>query len=71
MHKIIFFEKKKMIKKIYVPTLPKIFRPYLKFSDPLPETDLLFYLAWDRGLKFGLSLYLGPYFVCARNNGSG
>ena len=27
MHKMIFFQKKKIIKKICVPTLPKIFRP--------------------------------------------
>ena len=35
MHKIIFFSRKKIIKKKNVP--------YLKFSDPLPETHLLFF----------------------------
>ena len=38
MHKIIFFSRKKNNQKICVPTLPK-------FSDPLPETQLNFYLA--------------------------
>ena len=38
MHKIIFFSRKKYV-----------WLPYLKFSDPLPEThcDLLFYLALE------------------------
>ena len=35
MHKIIFFQKKKIIKKY-------VCLPYLKFSDPLPETHLFF-----------------------------
>ena len=50
MHKIIFFSRKNK-NKIYVPTLPKIFKkkyvcllPYLKFSDPLPETHLFFFI---------------------------
>ena len=36
MHKIIFFLKKKIIKKKYLCL------PYLKFSDPLPDTHLFF-----------------------------
>ena len=41
MHKIMYFSRKKEIKKNKcVPTVP-----YLKFSDPLPETHLFFYLA--------------------------
>ena len=36
-----FFQKENKIKK-YVGL------PYLKFSDPLPETHLLFYLAFKR-----------------------
>ena len=39
MHKIIFFSRKKKDKKKYVCL------PILKFSDPLPETRLFFYLA--------------------------
>ena len=38
--KLYFFSRKKLLKKIYVCL------PYLKFSDPLLETHLLFYLAW-------------------------
>ena len=36
MHKIIIFFQKKSIKKKYV------YLPYLKFSDPLPETHFIF-----------------------------
>ena len=46
MHKIIFFSRKKIIKKICVPTLPKIFRPvtrntlFLLFGlNSLPAND--------------------------------
>ena len=47
MHKIIFFSRKKKY----------VCQPYLKFSDPLPKTQILFYLAkepcnkktWPRG----------------------
>ena len=39
MYKIIFFSRKNKNKKIYVCL------PYLKFSDPLPEKQLFFYLA--------------------------
>ena len=38
MHKIIFFSREKKQKK-------NVCLPYLKFSDPLPETHLFFYLA--------------------------
>ena len=37
MHKIIFFQKKKIIRKKYVCL------PYLKFSDLLPETHLIIF----------------------------
>ena len=39
MHKIIFLSEKKLFKK------KKMCLPYLKFSDPLPETHLFLYLA--------------------------
>ena len=38
MHKIIFFPEKKELKKY-------VCLPFLKLSDPLPETHLFFYLA--------------------------
>ena len=49
-HKIIFFPEKKNIKKMCVPTQPKI-------SDPLSETHLFFYLALMFFLKFGINLF--------------
>ena len=49
MHKIIFFSRKKVIKKICVPTLPKIFRP-------VSRNTLFFYLAYTQEV---VDAYLG------------
>ena len=50
MHKIIYF----------FPEKKYVCLPYLKFSDPLPETYLFFYFALSGGLIEEMFLYLKP-----------